>query len=55
MEFSSAILWNLRTLQSLKRGLVCTFLKKNLSLNAFFNQMNSLFVELKFCAQTNKE
>ena len=37
MHSSSAILsWNLRTLKSLKRGLVCaTLLKKNISLNAF--------------------
>ena len=57
MEFPSAILsGNLRILKSLKRGLVCaSFLKKNIRLNAFFCKINSLFVELKFCAQTKEE
>ena len=57
MQFSSAILsWNLRILKSLKRGLVCaSLLKKNISPNAFFCKINSLFVELKFCTQTKEE
>ena len=57
MQFSSAILsWNLRILKSLKRGLVCaSLLKKNISLNAFFCKINSIFVELEFCAQTKEE
>ena len=57
MEFSSAILsWNLRILQSLKRGLACaSLLKKNISLNVLFCKINSLFVELKLSAQTKEE
>ena len=57
MEFLSAILsWNLRILKPLKRGLVCASLhKKNTSFNAFFCKINSLFVELKFYAQTKEE
>ena len=37
------------------RGLACAYLlKKNISLSAFF-EINSLFVELEFCAQTKEE
>ena len=54
MDFTGVILsQNLRIVKSWKKVLVCaSLLKKNISLNV---ELNSLFVELKLCAQTEAE